>query len=172
MLKLWICFLQTHSFSLHKMLTGGLESYWLLVGYCDVFNQLFGLSFWRHPFTAEDPLVNKWFNAQFLQTNMFLWRSKLGWPEGEYIFCSKWQFLFNFSWMYILYVYKGSKKLLVGDKSKIYLSPVLSLTLLFLMAGFLSTWFFNSSHIYFYSAFHNTGYAKAASQWWAGTSFI
>ncbi len=25
------------------------------------------LSFWRHPFTAEDPLVSKWGNATFLQ---------------------------------------------------------------------------------------------------------
>ncbi len=24
-------------------------------------------SFWRHPFTAEDPLVSKWYNAKFLQ---------------------------------------------------------------------------------------------------------
>ncbi len=31
------------------------------------FYQLFGLSFWRHPFTAEDPLVSKWCNATFLQ---------------------------------------------------------------------------------------------------------
>ncbi len=31
------------------------------------FYQLFGLSFWRHPFTAEEPLVSKWWNATFLQ---------------------------------------------------------------------------------------------------------
>ncbi len=31
------------------------------------FYQLFGLWFWRHPFTAEDPLVSKWWNAKFLQ---------------------------------------------------------------------------------------------------------
>ncbi len=31
------------------------------------FYQLFGLSFWRHPFTAEDPLVSKWYNATILQ---------------------------------------------------------------------------------------------------------
>ncbi len=30
-------------------------------------NQLFGLSFWRHPFTAEDPLLSKWWNATFFQ---------------------------------------------------------------------------------------------------------
>ncbi len=28
---------------------------------------LFFLSFWRHPFTAEHPLVSKWYNAKFLQ---------------------------------------------------------------------------------------------------------
>ncbi len=32
---------------------------WIIV----CFYQLFGLSFWRHPFTAEDPLVNKWSNV-------------------------------------------------------------------------------------------------------------
>ncbi len=58
----WICFLETHSFSLHKALMD-----WSGVDYCDVFNQLFGLSFWRHPFTAEHPLVSKWCNATFLQ---------------------------------------------------------------------------------------------------------
>ncbi len=31
------------------------------------FNQLFEHSFWRHPFTAEDPSVSKWRNAVFLQ---------------------------------------------------------------------------------------------------------
>ncbi len=41
--------------SLHRMLIGGLGSCGLLVDYCDVFISC-GLSFWRHPFTAEDPL--------------------------------------------------------------------------------------------------------------------
>ncbi len=31
------------------------------------FYQLLGHKFWRHPFTAEDPLVSKWCNAKFLQ---------------------------------------------------------------------------------------------------------
>ncbi len=31
------------------------------------FYQLFGLSFWRHPFTVEDPLVIKWCTAKFLK---------------------------------------------------------------------------------------------------------
>ncbi len=35
---------------------------WIIV----MFYQLFGLSFWRHPFTAEDTLVSKWCNAKFL----------------------------------------------------------------------------------------------------------
>ncbi len=50
---------------------------------------LFGLSFWRHPFTAEDPLVSKWYNAKFLQicsdedTNyIYIQR----WPGGELFF--------------------------------------------------------------------------------------
>ncbi len=47
---------------------------WITCGLLWWFYQLFGLSFWRHPFTAEDPLVNKWCNATFLQT---WWRNKL-----------------------------------------------------------------------------------------------
>ncbi len=43
----------------------GTESRGLLVDYC--FSQLFGLSFWRHPFTTNDPLVSKWCNDTFLQ---------------------------------------------------------------------------------------------------------
>ncbi len=38
------------------------------------FYQLFGLSFWRHPFTAEHPLLRHWCNATFLQ---MWWRIKL-----------------------------------------------------------------------------------------------
>ncbi len=36
---------------------------WIIV----MFYQLFGLSIWRHPFTAEHPLVSKWCNVTFLQ---------------------------------------------------------------------------------------------------------
>ncbi len=47
---------------------------WITCGLLWCFYQLFGLSFWRHPFTAEDPLVNKWCNAKLLQ---IWWWSKL-----------------------------------------------------------------------------------------------
>ncbi len=50
-------------FSLHKTLIDGLE--WCGLLWC--FYQLFVLSSWRHPFTAEDPLLSKWCNATFLQ---------------------------------------------------------------------------------------------------------
>ncbi len=46
------------------MLTDELE--WCGLLWC--FSQLFGLSFWRHPFTTKDLLVvSKWCNAKFLQ---------------------------------------------------------------------------------------------------------
>ncbi len=37
---------------------------WITCGLLWCFYQLFGLSFWRHPFTAEDPLVSKWIFLQ------------------------------------------------------------------------------------------------------------
>ncbi len=43
---------------------------WLLLYYCDVFISSLD-SFWRHPFTAEDPLVSKWWKAKFW------WRNRL-----------------------------------------------------------------------------------------------
>ncbi len=42
---------------------------WSYLDYLWCFHQLFELSLWRHPFTVEDPLVNKWCNAK--------WRNKL-----------------------------------------------------------------------------------------------
>ncbi len=57
-------------FWLLKNWTDGLE--WCGLLWC--FYQLFGLSFWRHPFTAEDPLVRQWYNDTFLQ---IWWRNKL-----------------------------------------------------------------------------------------------
>ncbi len=46
-----------------NLLTDGLE--WCGLLWC--FYQLFEISFWRHPFTAEDTLMSKWCNAKFLQ---------------------------------------------------------------------------------------------------------
>ncbi len=40
---------------------------WIVCGLLWCFYQLFGFSFWRHPFTAEHPLVSKWCNAKYLQ---------------------------------------------------------------------------------------------------------
>ncbi len=57
--------LQTHRFPLYKMWINELELCGLLVNYCDVLYQLFELLFWRQPFTADDPLVNKWCNDTF-----------------------------------------------------------------------------------------------------------
>ncbi len=34
------------------------------------FYQLFGLSFWRHPFTAEEPLMMQWYISPNLVTNI------------------------------------------------------------------------------------------------------
>ncbi len=47
---------------------------WITCGLLWCFYQLFGLSFWRHPFTAEHPLLRHWCNDTFLQT---WWRNKL-----------------------------------------------------------------------------------------------
>ncbi len=44
------------------------------------FYQLFGHSFWRHPFTTEDPLLSKWYYATFLQICLDV---RFGYPVGE-----------------------------------------------------------------------------------------
>ncbi len=44
-----------------------LDYLWITV----MFYQLFGLSFWRHPFTAEDLLVSN-YNAKLLQINKLI----------------------------------------------------------------------------------------------------
>ncbi len=68
-------------------LIAGLE--WCGLLWC--FYQLFGLSFWRHPFTAEDPLVNTWCNAKFLQicsneeTNSSTSQMAWGWVHFQQI---------------------------------------------------------------------------------------
>ncbi len=59
---------------------------WGDVDYCDAIISCLD-SFWRHPFTAVDPLLSKWRNATFIQ--IF---SDLEWLESECI-CSKCSFL-------------------------------------------------------------------------------
>ncbi len=40
---------------------------WPSLLWCFYFKKLFGFSFWRHPFAAEDTLLRAWCNATFLQ---------------------------------------------------------------------------------------------------------
>ncbi len=71
---------------------------WITCGLLWCFYQLFGLSFWRHPFTAEDPLVSNWHNATFLQicldeetnssTSCMIWE----WANFQQIFIFGWTF--------------------------------------------------------------------------------
>ncbi len=58
------------------------------------FYQLFELSLWRHPFTAEDPLVSKWCNVESVL--ILFWRNKIIYildGLSEYIFRVKVSFL-------------------------------------------------------------------------------
>ncbi len=54
-------FLTNMQLFFNKMLIDGLDSCELLVDYCDVFISCLNSNFWRHPFTAEYPMVSKWF---------------------------------------------------------------------------------------------------------------
>ncbi len=44
-------------------------NWWSGVDYCDFFYQLFGLSFWRHPFTAEHPLRSNWWMLNLIKSD-------------------------------------------------------------------------------------------------------
>ncbi len=76
--------------------------------------QLFGLSFWRHPFTAKHPLGSKWCNAQYPQfssdeeTNAS--SSWLGCGVVEYIFISILGELFTLSLKCFIRAYSSSQK--------------------------------------------------------------
>ncbi len=54
---------------------------WSGVDYCDVFIRL---SFWRHPFTAEHPLLRHWCRDAFLMKKQT--HPDLRWTEDEQIF--------------------------------------------------------------------------------------
>ncbi len=65
---------------------------WITCGLLWFFNQMFGLSFWRHPFTAEDPLVSKWCNAKLKKKTVLMKKQThlhIGWTEAELIFTNK-----------------------------------------------------------------------------------
>ncbi len=75
-----------------------------VVWYCGLllcFYQLFGFSFWRHPFTAEHPLLSK---CNCISANLIKKQTQLylGWPEGDYIF-SKFSFLGDCSFKWIIH---------------------------------------------------------------------
>ncbi len=85
--KWWICLLQTHSFSLHKMLTVGLEWCGLLVDYCDVF-----ISCWTLILTAPIHCrgSNRWASDVMCNFSKSVLMKKqthlhLEWPEDESI---------------------------------------------------------------------------------------
>ncbi len=86
-----VYFFFINSFSLFSMLIDGLDECGLLVDYRWCFYQL---SFWRHPFTGEGPLMSKGCNANFSKSVPMKKQTHLhlGWHEGEYIF-SKFSFL-------------------------------------------------------------------------------
>ncbi len=86
---------------------------WIICGLLWCFYQLFGLSFWRHPFTAEDLLLSKWCNAEFHQicsdeeTNSSTSWMDWGWEYFQQFFIFGWTtplikcylpFLCNYLW--------------------------------------------------------------------------
>ncbi len=66
----WVCFFivtDLEKFSISSLALQWTGVMWITCRLLWCFYQLFGLSSWRHPFTAEDPLVSKWCrNAKFL----------------------------------------------------------------------------------------------------------
>ncbi len=87
-----MCFLQTLSFSLHKMLIDGLEFCGLLVDYCYVYVGTHSL----------DPLVSKWCNATFPQiysneeiNSSSSWMAR-GWVHFQHMFICAWTTLLKY----------------------------------------------------------------------------
>ncbi len=112
-----ICF----SFCLLQMLTGELE--WCGLLWC--FYQLFGLSFWRHPFTAEHPLLRHWCRDTFSVNSLFWvncsfkfldWKQLKLCKASQKCLCfyvplkkvSKWCQKDNFCWSKIYLLFSGS----------------------------------------------------------------
>ncbi len=78
---------------------------WITFGLLLCFYQLFEHSFWRHPFTAEDPLVNKRCDAKFLQnrsdeeTNSSTFWMACGWVKKNKKLCKL--FLYELNWVWL-----------------------------------------------------------------------
>ncbi len=63
-----------------------IEVVWITCGLLLFFYQLFGLSFWRHPFTAKVSLVSKWCIAKFIRCrNKLIWILALGKKKQQYL---------------------------------------------------------------------------------------
>ncbi len=74
---------------------------WITCGWLWCFYQLFGLSFWRHPFTAEDHCMSKRWNATFLQICSIKKQAYLHiWSEGD--FSANFHFWVNYSFKWHL----------------------------------------------------------------------
>ncbi len=74
LLTQWILVINVLMLDLFHLLSSP-DVNWSAVDYCDVFIRL---SFWRHPFTAEHPLLRHWCSDAFIQT---WWRNKLIWSQ-------------------------------------------------------------------------------------------
>ncbi len=96
-LSWWICLLMMnllykHRFSLHKMLTDGLEWCGLLVDYCDVFISCLDS---HSDGTHSLQRIHWWASHVVLHFSKSVPMKKethlyLGWPKGEYIFSKFW----------------------------------------------------------------------------------
>ncbi len=84
---------------------------WITCGLLWCFYQLFGLSFWRHPFTAEHPLLRQWCSDTFLQ---IWWRNKL-----IYILDSLWMSRFSAHFhIWLNYSFKWQARVKTHTKNK------------------------------------------------------
>ncbi len=84
----------------NMMLTDRLE--WCGLFWC--FYHPFGLSFWRHPFTADDPLMSRWCNAKFLQILRIQGEKICLWVNFQQIFMFAWTILLSIHYPYIILV--------------------------------------------------------------------
>ncbi len=98
----WICFLQTRSFSLHKMLIAGLECCGVLVDFCDVFiSCLDSHSDGTHPLQsihwwASDGMIH--FSKPDEETNSSTSWMAWGWLHFQHIFIFVWNTLLKYTY--------------------------------------------------------------------------